>query len=241
MTLTYPRSLGRTLDAVNDALFFARTLTKADRLAAARWIARRQGMPGSYASMFAPTEADFASGIRVFTGERLSTRAGTAHILGEEAIRALILLDVSDRAVKAALARAQEGMNARLRDAEASGHQVGRYCCGICSAAYWRTLTVGGLENAEERLALGMRDLRQSRTGDGKWRPFPFWYTVLALSGVELPGASRELRHAAPVCERYLRRAAGGDAYAGRRRALAEQVLARLYRVSPKEVTATLG
>lgn len=228
MTLTYPRSLGRTLEAVNDALFFGRKLTKADRLAAARWIARRQGLPGSYACMFAPTEADFRNGSRVFTGERLSTRAGTAHILGEEAVRALILLDVSDRAVKAALARAQEGMNARLRDAEARGHQVGRYCCGICSAAYWRTLAVGGLEKSEERLALAMRELTQSRTGDGKWRPFPFWYTLLAIADIELTAARRELAYAGPVCERYLSRRAGPDTYARRRRAVAERALARL-------------
>ena len=228
MSLIHPRSLGRTLEAVNDALFFARRVTRADRLAAARWIASRQGMPGSYAGMFAPTEADFRNGSRVFTGERLSTRIGTAHILGEEAVRALILLDVPDRAVRDALARAQEGMNARLRDSAARGYQLGRYCCGICSAAYWRTLAVGGLEKSEERLALAVRELKRSRTGDGKWRPFPFWYTLLAIADIELPAARREFAYAAPACERHLNRRAGRDTYARRRRAVAERALAQL-------------
>jgi len=227
MALVDPGSLANTLEAVNEALFFGRKLIKADRVGAARCIAGRQGLPGAYAGMFAPAEADFRTGIRVFTGERLSTRAGTAHILGEEAIRALILLDVRERPVREALVRAQEGMNARLRDSEARGYLVGRYCCGICSAAFWRNLAVGGLERAEQRLRRGMRELKERRIGDGKWHTFRFWYTVLALSDVELPAALAELRYAAPVCEAYLRRKQAADKYAQRRRAEAQRVLAR--------------
>ena len=227
MKLIYPASLAKTLDAVNEALFLGRTLNAADRALAARWIAARQGLPGAYADMFAPTNADFGNGIRVFTGERIGTRAGTAHILGEEASRALILLDSSDRTVRETLARAGAGMNARLEDTEARGHRVGAYCCGTCSAAFWRHLAVGGLAHPDRWLGAGMKALKSRRSGDGKWRVFPFWYTLLALSEIELPAAVSEMRHAAPRCEAYLTRWRAGENYAQRRRAVAEQVLAR--------------
>jgi hypothetical protein len=227
MRLVKAQSLTDTVDAINEVFFAGGKLAKADRLEAARWIAARQGLPRSYAGMFAPTERDFREGVRVFTGERMRTGAGTAHVLGEEAMRALILLDVPDRAVQAALARAPEGMNARLRDAEARGYAVGKYCCGTCSAAFWRNLAVGGLERAERRLASGMKELRGARLGDGKWRTFPFWYTLLALSEIALPGAVGEMRYAAPVCERYLARPGTRDKFTRRRRAVAERVLGK--------------
>ena len=45
---------------------------------------------------------------------------------------------------------------------------------------------------------------------------------------MDLPGAIGEMRHAAPVLERSLKRAARDGTHAARRRALAERVLARV-------------
>ena len=69
--------------------------------------------------MFAPTQRDFRVGIRLFTGERISTGAATGHILGEEACRTLILLDAGVPEAAEALARANRSMNARLGASEA--------------------------------------------------------------------------------------------------------------------------
>jgi hypothetical protein len=56
---------------------------------------------------------------------------------------------------------------------------------------------------------------------------FPFWYTILALSEMDLPEASRELAYAAPVLERAARRAPGPTRTAVRRQQLAGRALAR--------------
>jgi len=64
-------SLGVTLDSISESQFFGRTIPESQRLAAARWIARRHGLPGADAGMFAPNERD-ALGIRLFTGEKSS-------------------------------------------------------------------------------------------------------------------------------------------------------------------------
>jgi hypothetical protein len=118
-------SLGNTVDALNEALFFGRPIPKAEARRAARWIAVRRGLAGSYAGMFAPTPKDYADGIRLFTGERISSGAATGHILGEEACRALLLLDVGLNDVRAALARATRSMEKRLRESEAARPRPG--------------------------------------------------------------------------------------------------------------------
>lgn len=163
--------------------------------------------------------------MRLFTGERVTTWAATAHILGEEASRALALLGVDRPDVRAAQAAASAGMLERIQTAEGRG-QIGTYCCGKCTPAYWRNLTAGSLGAAETRLAAGLRHLKTQRDGKGRWRRFPLYYTVLALVDIDLPEAMEELRYVAPALERT--RSAKQDRYAQRRQALAERALAKL-------------
>jgi hypothetical protein len=125
MSLLHTRSLGDTLDAVAEAHFFGRAIPVAEARRVAEWVAGRQGLPGSYAGMFAPTSRDFTEGIRLFTGERITTGAATGHILGEEACRALLLLDVDSPDVRRALARARRSMDARLTESEAERRRPG--------------------------------------------------------------------------------------------------------------------
>jgi hypothetical protein len=75
--------------------------------------------------MFAPTARDYARGIRLFTGERISSGAATGHILGEEACRALFLMDADVPGARAALVRATRSMDKRLRQSESGRGQRG--------------------------------------------------------------------------------------------------------------------
>ena len=119
MKLVHPQSLSGTLDAVGEALFFGKRVPKTEARRVAEWLAARRGLPGAYAGMFAPTPKDFARGIKLFTGERISSGAATGHILGEEACRVLLLLDADVPAAREALARATRSMDKRLRQSEA--------------------------------------------------------------------------------------------------------------------------
>src|SRR5262245_5217488 len=111
-------SLSRTVDAVNQAHFESRALSKTARTGTSQWIAARQGLPGAYAATFAGFPIERARGIVLFTGERISS-ASARHILGEEACRALRLLHVRDAAVSQALAAADNGlMECLVRAAE---------------------------------------------------------------------------------------------------------------------------
>jgi hypothetical protein len=92
----------------------------------------------------------------------------------------------------------------------------------------WRHLLAGGLDRQDERLREGVTYLRSMRSGDGKWRRFPFWYTVLALSEMDVPGARDEIKYARPLLERAAERTPARDLYARRRHELAARALSRL-------------
>lgn len=218
-------SLGSTLDSLAEALFFHRELTASQRTAAARWIARRQGLPGAYAGMFAPTAAD-ASGLRLFTGERVHSRVGIAHLLGEEACRILAALQVNDASVQAALDRAVQGMAERLEATARDGGSPGMYCCGTCSTGYWRNLANRLFPRAEERLRQGLVVLKAARSGDGRWHRFPFYHTSLALTEIGPDLAHAEMRYAATRWRRLLSRLSPArSATAARRLAVGQRLL----------------
>jgi hypothetical protein len=88
-------------------------------------------------------------------------------------------------------------------------------------------LAAGGLSKRKERLAGGLKFLREHRDGEGRWHRFPFYYALLALSEMRGRKTSGELQYAAPVLERMLKRGSRAGKFETRRRALAERILAR--------------
>lgn len=220
----FARSLSQTVDSVHESTFFHLNTTAAERLAVARWIAGRQGLPGAYGEMFALFDPERKAGIHLFTGER-TTSASARHIAGEENCRALRQLGVRNPTVLEKLDCADAGM---MKCLEASQREsIGWFCCGKCTVGLWRNLLAGGLDRPDERIASGVKVLKRHRMERG-WRRFPFWYTVLALEEIRDPAATAELRHAAPVLERAAAKRAGDGIYPRRRKALAERALARL-------------
>jgi hypothetical protein len=230
MAVIHRDSLSRTVDALNELAIDGRKPSAAQGKEVARWIAARQGLPGAYADTFAGFPAERRDGIVVFTGERF-TSASARHILGEETSRALRWLGARDAASRSALERADEGMLRALARAalDPLGANPGRFCCGKCSVGLWRNLLSGGLDRQEERLRKGVGQyLRAHRVEGGKWRVFPFWYTVLALAEMEIPEARAELEYVGPALERAARGAMPRDTHAGRRRDLARRALERI-------------
>jgi hypothetical protein len=215
-------SLWKTVDSINEAHLYEHDIPIRDRREAAIFIASRQGQPGSYGGMFAPTKSDFEA-CRTFTGEKIASRAATAHILSEEALRCLTKLDVNEPKVKQAYKLADQDMIDRLGDTVS-----GKYCCGTCSVAFWRNLVTGGFNHQEERLRAGMTELKKGRLGTGKWRWFSFFWTLSALVELDFPEALDEMRYAAPAIERALKKSADDPVYDKRRKTISEMVLAKV-------------
>jgi len=126
-----------------------------------------------------------------------------------------------------ALARAEAGMRESLRTHDrANAQHVGFFCCGICTASFWRHLAAGGLDNPVPRFRDGLRVLASCRSDSGRWNRFPFFYTLLALTELDVPEAGKELRWAAPAAERSLKTLHGAGRFPKRRRTVLEQALA---------------
>ena len=210
--LIYPDSLGDTLNALNAALFYNLPLSQAERWEAARWVAGRQGLPRSYAGMFAPTAYDYSFGALTFTGEPIVSGAGAAHLLSEEACRVLYRLGALDLPeVSAALHSARRAILRRMQESQPEGIWSGVYCCATCSVALWRHLGSSGHAEDERRLEHGLVDLKRRRDGKGRWKQYPFYYTLLALSELDLPAVRQEVEYALPAIERVLRRVEKSD------------------------------
>jgi len=118
---TEPATLTEAVDRVNTAYFFQSPLAEPDRLALANWIAARQGQGYSYFGLPGLTDNDTVEGVRLFTGEKLDSGVSSRHILGQEGLRALCLLDVHTPFVQRALAAAETQMTPRLLECPTQG------------------------------------------------------------------------------------------------------------------------
>jgi hypothetical protein len=229
-SLISPASLSQTVDATNAVLFAGGTLSSGERKSVGDWIAARQGLPGAYAGTFAAFPRERTDGIVTFTGERI-TSASARHILGEESCRVLRTLTPRDRAASDALDRANRSLQTSIDRAHSDprNDNPGLFCCGKCSVGFWRNLLSGGLDRQEERLQRGVAHLRRVRDNEGGWRKFPFWYTVLALSEMDVAGAREELEYVSPALTRAANRAAASSSvYSARRKTLSARALAKL-------------
>ncbi len=225
MSLIKPGSLAATVYAFEEAMWSGRSVSKTEKIAGAKWIAGRCGLEGSYEGMPAPTMKDFAGGVRLFTGEKVSSLAGVSHILGQEACRILALFGVNLPKIKTSLRTANECISARVYSTANSHLKHGMYCCAVCSCAMWRHLAVGGLKDQSLFLNRAVRTLRSRRDGKGRWRGFGFYYTLLALSEMNVADAGKEIVYARGACERSLARLKGRDRIAKRRGLLLQKLL----------------
>lgn len=218
MKTLHPDSLVKTLDAVTEAHFFGTEIPEEERRCTVDWLVTRVGRYGGYRGMPAPTPLDFAEPFCTFTGDPIEGRAPISHILGEEAIRAMIWLGSEDPCVTEAVGRSYALVEAEHPEAS------GWYCCGKCSVALWRHWLMR--EDKAEALDAALQRLRERRRPNG-WLRLPFFYTLLALSEMPQTEAVEELREVAPLMERLLK-VRRLPPYAERRTALLERALARV-------------
>jgi len=194
-----PESLQETLWRLEEVHRGFRSKSVTDVQEALQWVLTRQGLHGSYFNLFMPTNQDLSQGVRLLTGERMLSNAGTRHVLGEEALRTVIVWKLeSSSTVKQSL----KGFNDLLE----AGGKNGRWCCHTCTMAFLRTLAVARPDKWDRILEKGLNRIRKARTIDGRWCGFPFYYTLLTLSEIDTPPAQAELRHASKIAERLLKR-----------------------------------
>ncbi len=232
--MTEQLTLTSIVDEVNTNRLWGKPHCCGRRVKLSSFITKRQGVPGSYCNLFAPTDEELADGYRFFTGERISTNAGMRHILGEEALRALVIMAPRTKSGKAAIDRAAEAMSQRLYESETQHggglRDRGLYCCMRCSVALWRVYSVGVIDDAQQRLTCGLKILKSKRNDQHDWQSFPFYYTLSALIDMQHELADKELKFALPAIEKRYNRSAqnSDDVYIQRRKKIMELAMQRV-------------
>jgi hypothetical protein len=212
--------LVKTIDAVGARLASGESILPAECERVVEWLLGRQVASGRDGGMFVPSPGEYEAGVRLFTGERLRTRVATRNVLTLEAARILSAL-ASERAdVRKALSRTSVAMGHACF--AASHCVIGE--CAHSSIAYMRGAASDRGGDHRKWIEDHLRVIRAHRDGKGRWKRFPFYYSLLALLEVGTPSANAELEYARPACRRVTGRAPSDD-YASRRRRILERVL----------------
>lgn len=206
-------SLSATIDAISVRLASGQPLPEAEQEVAVGWLLARQTRSGRSAGLFESFPGEFELGVRLFTGERLRTRTAMRSVLTLESARILCLLGDGREDVRDALSRTAIAMDHACF--AASHCVIGE--CAHSSIAYLRDAAADRSGARRKWIERHLTVIQGHRDGGGRWRRFPFYYTLLALLEVGTPAANAELEYAHPACRRVIGRSVDGDQSARRK------------------------
>jgi hypothetical protein len=187
MDLSGGKSLYWTVSDAARHLFFGGRFKSGDRDELAAWVLAHQNRRRGFS--FYPTAVERELGVRLPSGEKPRTMLAADNAVEMETLRLLALLRPDDVEVRLLFERAERRL---------SGVCYGRVCpVGECAHASISVLRYHAARDAARSagmIARGLETLRQARIGEGQWRYFPFYYTLLWLT--ELPEGLDERAHA---------------------------------------------
>jgi hypothetical protein len=189
--------LAAELDWAQEQLFWNRDLPHGRREALIEQLLAAQVTEGADVGMFVAGEQ---VPVRLFTGEPIRTRLAAAHYLAQESARVLHRLGRGDAHVEVAVAGTVEAL---ARSCYAARHcTIGE--CAISFVGYTRLLHEVSGERSMSEIAWRLRTLARHRLPTGRWKGFPFYYTVLMLLELGVVAAQTELCFALPAFQRVL-------------------------------------
>jgi hypothetical protein len=222
MCLIHPISLTATIDACSEEFFYHKTIPAPLRKDLAAMLTSRQILSGSNSGFFIPFAAEPKDQIRMFTGETLHTELASRHLPLIEATRLLTLLALESEASHNSI---------QLADQRMSSMCYSRFCstgeCRALTIAYMRYMIVQEISEANERLSQFLEHLKAQRDGKGRWRGFPYHYTLLMLSEISEPLAISELEYTRPILEKLAGQTKLEEPCADRRQAIIRTILSR--------------
>ena len=138
---------------------------------------------------FELAQADFRHGARLFTGERLRTQLGLNYVLSLEICRQFRMMD----GFTVETGEILEAVEKRLQKLCFVNNDCTLGECAYCGLAFWRYLLVSGRPDRDARVRRYLDVLRTHRDGNGRWKQFPFYFTLLVLFETKNPQADEEL------------------------------------------------
>jgi hypothetical protein len=220
--IIYPTSLSATIESASECFLHQQPLNNLQSEEITSLLVGRQVLSGKNAAFFLPFTSEKETQPRLFTGEPLRTDFAYRHIQMIEATRLIVLLGIENVAVQHSISRSEQCMDASC---------YSKFCakgeCKAISIAYMRYLACFAHKDPDSKLPHFLTHLGSSRDGKGRWRGFPFFYTLLMLTELDDAVASQEIEYAAPACEKWLDQLDTPDHFSIRRRHILSYVLSR--------------
>ncbi|MFW9908113.1 MAG: hypothetical protein ACFFEF_06020 [Candidatus Thorarchaeota archaeon] len=154
------------------------------------------------------TTCDISGTSRLITGERLFTKLAVHNITAVQKARALLSIKNPSKEEIVKL----EGLDRWL------GKQCfSRFCaageCRHATIAYLRYLGNRGDDESLGKANSMIQKLSGYRDGNGKWKGFPFYYTLLVLAEIQTDAAKHELNYAYQASKKALKRIESDESY----------------------------
>jgi hypothetical protein len=213
-------SLVEIVDRINEMEQQGEFICESMRHITAQTILKFYDGNNKYLGFYLPM-IDFKRGGRLFSGERLYTQLGINTIISLELSRALAILATDQPAVKSTLEEVENRLRSKcyVKDGCFSGE------CAFNMVAFWRYLLVCEWQDRDVRIKSFLQLLKNNRDGSGRWKHFPFYYTLMVLLETRNYDARLELDYALPACEASFPYISLGEPYRQRRKAILERCL----------------
>ena len=145
---------------------------------------------------------------RLITGEKLSTKLAVNNILATQKARILALktLQSAEEIAK------REGLELWLNK-QCFSSFCGSGECRHASMAYVRYLVALGDDTSISKADRFVQELSKYRDGKGRWKGFPFYYTLLVLKELGTEKTKEERAYALAARERALKRINSNDEF----------------------------
>jgi hypothetical protein len=222
MVIAHPTNLAATLDSTAEAFFYERPIPTQMRDEIASLIASRQIQSGAKAGFFLPFAAETETTSHLFSGEELHTSFAENHFLLIEAARILKLLAQDNHAMPHHIQAANNRMEKMC---------YSKFCakgeCKTLTIAYLRYLAADKSQDSQPAINPLLTQLSEYRDGKGKWRGFPFFYTLLMLTELSDSQSSQELQYSAPICEKHQKQSWPADPHSNRRQEIITRAQSR--------------
>ncbi len=212
-------SLAKTIDTINEAFFHNQSTPRDLMQEIVEWLCQQQVKSGSNTGIFMPTETEIKEGITLFTGEKLKTKLASRNILTQEAARILILSKITSEEVQKSILLAN---NYLFQSCFSDFCDAGE--CRHSTVGFIRYLATEEKENSKTHIKAFLNWLTKHRGDNGKWKGFPFYYTLLTLSEISIPPAISEMQYAAPAYERCMKRESNNGKFSQRRRTILQNI-----------------
>jgi hypothetical protein len=140
--------------------------------------------------LFYPTILEREDGIRLISGETPRTRLLANNSVELETLRLLALLGQERASVLEVFSEA----DLRLKEQCFAGVCLTGEC-PAASIAYLRYLTARDPYQYAAEIRHGLEIVKQNRSGNGRWKKFPFRFTLLWLTDLPLDFSGEELEY----------------------------------------------